>query len=607
MKDSASRISSLLSSTLLIPSLSALCLAFVLTSCNKEEDPSPPPQSEQEPKKDSTVETPPLPVVATFGEGEQITRSDVDEIILSAPAKQRSPGETPFSDWYSSWVRDLFLQRVLEREAADTDIDRSPELIRQARSLRRNLYSEFKLQRALTEEKPITEEELKQRYEETIDEWNKPESRNMYHIFLRFGEGPDSSKDAVLEKLNTLKERVENGENFGMLASENSESESRHQEGWIGFVTKGQLADAADEAIFSTPEGEVSDPVVVGDGAHIFFNENTVAAKNPSYEEVKILIAQRLGFERMKEALAKLAEDAELRGSSFFPDEQELDKLIREGKPDTVILALGTFEMTLQDFRELIRGYQRQVATRTDILGEEAPQYLYDEIKHREIIFQDMLADTETDYSNIEAVFEERKKAVLNEILVRRKMVTWVEKHPELLKEYFKHNIKRFQSTGQVHLHGIRIPLPKNAPDVMARLEQAKLDLESGSTDWETVAKSVNAEYQDWGWFNTRKLFQYDRKAATVAFGMEKGEISAPYTYSGTIRMFAVQASEAPEAPYFDRVRNQVTSVYIENNSQKVYAKVEKEIMEKYNYQVFPENFPTPAEILDSEPVAETP
>ena len=71
--------------------------------------------------------------------------------------------------------------------------------------------------------------------------------------------------------------------------------------------------------------------------------------------------------------------------------------------------------------------------------------------------------------------------------------------------------------------------------------------------------------------------------------------------------MFAVQASEAPEAPYFDRVRNQVTSVYIENNSQKVYAKVEKEIMEKYNYQVFPENFPTPAEILDSEPVAETP
>lgn len=606
MNNPASRIRSLLRSTGTLTAL-ALSFAFVLASCNKKEEEPAAASAEQDTPAEETVETPALPTVATFGEDETITRSDVDNAILSAPANQRSPGDAPFSQWYSTWVNDIFLKRVLDREAADSDIERSPEFIRQTRSLRRNLYSEYKLQRALLEEEAITEEDLKQRYEETREEWDTPEARNMYHIFLRFGEEPGSSKEEVLEKLKKLKERVRNGENFGMLATEYSESESRHQEGWIGFVTRGQLADAADKAIFSTPEGEVSDPVVVGNGAHIFFNENTVAAKNPAYDEVKIIIAQRMGFERMKDALTKLAEEADLRGSSFFPGEKELDKLISEGKPDTVILALGTFEMTLKDFHELIRGYQKQVASRTDILGEEAPQFLYDEIKHREIVFQDMLADTEADYSDVEAVYQERKKVIRNELFVRRKMVTWVEKHPELLKEYFKNNIKRFQSTGQVHLQGIRIPLPKNAPAVMARLEKAKLELESGSTGWEKVAKSVGAEKQDWGWFNTRKLYQYDRKAARIAFGMKEGEISAPYTYAKSIRMFEVLASEAPEAPYFDRVRNQVTTVYIENNTQTVYGKVEKEFKEKYNFQVFPANFPAPAEILDSKPVAETP
>lgn len=572
---------------------------LVLTNCKKEDlTPTKPPAPEP---TSTDKEVPPPPVVATFGDNEVITISEVDESIINAPVQRRTPAEAPFSNWYKTWVRDIFFSRVLDKEVAESSIERTPAFTEQARSLKRNLYSEYRLKIALAKLKPISEEDLLKRYEETKEDWKTPENRHIYHIFLRFGDTPETSKEAVISRLNALRERVLKGENFGLLASKYSESETRHKNGSLGSVVRGELNEAAEKVIFSLDEGEVSEPVVINDGAHLFFNENTTVAKAPSFEEVRPEIQQRLNFERSKATLSELAEKCEILGSSFFPDKDELRKLQREGKSDTVILALGTFELTSREFRSLIAGYRKQIRSHNDILGADAPEFLYEEIKNREILFQDMLADTKTDYSEVEAVYEEQRRVLLIKLLLKQKMVGWLEEHQELLREFFKNNENRFQSPGQVHLEGIRIPIPKDADQIMAQLESGKRDLDSGNKTLDEVAGMVDAKVEDWGWFGPDNLKIFDFKAFRIAFGMKSGEHSAPYTFNNTMRIFRLVESETPSPVSFNRAHARVTEMYLNVNGQKVLNAVRKQFEEEYNFRVFQSNFPSPTSIIESD------
>jgi parvulin-like peptidyl-prolyl isomerase len=74
-----------------------------------------------------------------------------------------------------------------------------------------------------------------------------------------------------LEWATKLKAAVEAGEDFGELARDNSDKAEAAEGGDIGWVGKGQLDQQLEDAIFATPVGEVSDPLVVeGDGLYLF-------------------------------------------------------------------------------------------------------------------------------------------------------------------------------------------------------------------------------------------------------------------------------------------------------------------------------------------------
>jgi parvulin-like peptidyl-prolyl isomerase len=80
-----------------------------------------------------------------------------------------------------------------------------------------------------------------------------------------------------LDHLKALKDEADKGADFGVLARDNSEAHSGTG-GDLGWVAKGQLADALTTAIFATPVGKTSDVVTVaGDGSYLFkvFAEET--------------------------------------------------------------------------------------------------------------------------------------------------------------------------------------------------------------------------------------------------------------------------------------------------------------------------------------------
>jgi parvulin-like peptidyl-prolyl isomerase len=71
--------------------------------------------------------------------------------------------------------------------------------------------------------------------------------------------------------MKALKDQVDKGADFAVLARDNSEAPSSGTGGDMGFVAKGQLPDELSAAIFATPIGKTSDIVTVAkDGMYLF-------------------------------------------------------------------------------------------------------------------------------------------------------------------------------------------------------------------------------------------------------------------------------------------------------------------------------------------------
>jgi peptidyl-prolyl cis-trans isomerase SurA len=94
-------------------------------------------------------------------------------------------------------------------------------------------------------------------------------SVDISHILMQVTPSEESVKEAFL-KINEIKTKLENGEDFATLARKYSEDPGSAQNGGeLGFVSRGTLVKEFEEAAFSLKEGEISDIVQTQFGFHI--------------------------------------------------------------------------------------------------------------------------------------------------------------------------------------------------------------------------------------------------------------------------------------------------------------------------------------------------
>ncbi len=111
----------------------------------------------------------------------------------------------------------------------------------------------------------VNEDELKKFYADNQNQFIGPEQRRASHILI---EGDD---DAALEKIKSIQDRIENGEDFAALAKENSQDTgSADKGGDLGFFGKDVMDPAFEEATFALNNvGDVSEPVKTEFGYHL--------------------------------------------------------------------------------------------------------------------------------------------------------------------------------------------------------------------------------------------------------------------------------------------------------------------------------------------------
>ncbi len=135
----------------------------------------------------------------------------------------------------------------------------------------------------------VTEEDLRNLYEEQKASFTSEERRKVSHILVTVdSEGGETAEQAALAKINQIRERLAKGEDFAKVAKEMSDdSVSAQNGGDLGFITKGAMEQNFADAAFALKQGELSEPVKTSFGYHLIRVTELSPAKIKPFEEVK--------------------------------------------------------------------------------------------------------------------------------------------------------------------------------------------------------------------------------------------------------------------------------------------------------------------------------
>lgn len=167
-------------------------------------------------------------------------------------------------------------------------------------------------------EHPVTEEEIKQYYEDNKDQFAK---RDASHILV---EDEQTAKE--------VKEKLNNGEDFATLAKEYSKDTANAANGGeLGTFSRGQMVKEFEDAAFALKEGEISDPIKTQFGYHII-KLNKVA---DSIEDNKEAITNALNDKKYADYIKDLNEKANVVTEATIAENKAAEKATEDKKEES--------------------------------------------------------------------------------------------------------------------------------------------------------------------------------------------------------------------------------------------------------------------------------
>lgn len=171
----------------------------------------------------------------------------------------------------------------------------------------------------------ISDARLREYYDEEAARFAGSEQRHVRHILIEIGDG-DSS--AALAEAEALRERLDAGEDFAALAAEASDDVgSRNSGGDLGFVARGVLGGALEEALFSMEQGAIAGPVESEFGYHLIRLDGVRAGEQRPFELVREEIRSELAS---SEAYDSFIDQARALADAAFQAGTDLASVARD-------------------------------------------------------------------------------------------------------------------------------------------------------------------------------------------------------------------------------------------------------------------------------------
>jgi peptidyl-prolyl cis-trans isomerase D len=214
----------------------------------------------------------------------------------------------------------------------------------------------------IVKETQVTEEDLRNLYEEQKGSYTSEERRKVSHILVAVdSEGGEAAEQAALTKMSQIQDRLAKGEDFAKVAKETSDDPLSAQNGGdLGFITKGAMEQNFADAAFALKQGELSKPVKTSFGYHLIKVTELSPAMIKPFEEVK--------DELLKTFQRNAAEN------KFYEQGQTLTELSYE-HPDSLEPAATALNLKIEstDYftREAGEGIAAESAVRTAAFSED--------------------------------------------------------------------------------------------------------------------------------------------------------------------------------------------------------------------------------------------
>jgi peptidyl-prolyl cis-trans isomerase C len=202
-----------------------------------------------------------------------------DESITDAEFQQylklRQSREPITDDAQKKKVLEEMVDRVLlAQRAVANGVDKDPEVQNLMKRVRENILVQSMIRKSL-EEHPITDDELKQRFQTEVAATHKTEYK-VSHILTK-------NEDEAKEIIKALQAKGD----FAALAKKKSiDVQSGKNGGALGWINQGMVVPEFFEGVSRLEKGAFSSEPVKSDfGWHIIKVEDTRPAKIPTYEE----------------------------------------------------------------------------------------------------------------------------------------------------------------------------------------------------------------------------------------------------------------------------------------------------------------------------------
>lgn len=177
--------------------------------------------------------------------------------------------------------------------------------------LRENVAEEIGIRKWMQQEVgrgiAIPEEQVMAYYREHQEAFRMPARRRVFRILVAApAEATDDQRAKAAKKARKLRERLENGADFGELAREESDCPSAEKGGDLGYFARGQMDPNLERVAFRLDRGDVSKVVETPAGFHILRAGQSVAPATVSFEDAKSTIVEGLRKERLQRTLAQV-------------------------------------------------------------------------------------------------------------------------------------------------------------------------------------------------------------------------------------------------------------------------------------------------------------
>ncbi len=156
----------------------------------------------------------------------------------------------------------------------------------------------------------LDDAELQRVYDADQSRFGQPERREVRHILLTVPPNADQqAADEVLARIQAIRERIQGGESFEVVAKEVSEDPgSAGQGGSLGTIEAGIMDPAFDQAAFSLAVKEISEPVRSRFGYHLIEVVDVQPAQIKPFAEVRDELREEVARQRAEARFYDLGE-----------------------------------------------------------------------------------------------------------------------------------------------------------------------------------------------------------------------------------------------------------------------------------------------------------